>query len=210
MKYSALLSALVVSGLLLFSGCATMQASERSTETKMIVIQEKVEDGEQTGVLAPDQSRIYLATLKDIRTEYAGMSGKNSSRQKMDSLRDRLDVLEQVVNKALIPPKKADEPEDTFWERVGRDLGILERTENVKAPTIGDRMIKVQKRIDDGRNSGAFDLSMADGFQAKMDYIRKEYLRMMEGGRTPPIEEKELISRLLNSLEDDLNHVQRL
>ena len=38
----------------------------------MILIQEKIEDGLKTGALTPDQSSMYVATLKDIRTDYKG------------------------------------------------------------------------------------------------------------------------------------------
>jgi len=191
----------------LFSGCASMQTRtvyDRSTETKMIVIQEKVEDGLKTGVLTPDQSRMYLDTLKDIRTDYAMIKDKSVSRDERNRLQVRLDVLGDVINKALASPVKAGESADSFWERVGRDLGVLPKAGEIKEPSLGDRVLYLQKKIDDGRSSGIYSLSQADEFQARLDTIRSNYLLATEGGRSATIEEKEVFSRLLDSLESDL------
>ena len=176
----------------------------------MIVIQEKIEDGVKTGALTPDQSRMYLATLKDIQTDYAGLKGKSATREERNSLKGRLDVIGDVVNRALTPAKKNEEPKDSFWERFGRDMGVLSKTEKSKEPTMGDRIITLQKKIDDGRNSGAFSPIQGNDFQAVLDYTRSEYLRMMKGGRSATNAEREEISRLLDSLETDLNHLPRL
>lgn len=213
MKKLVLLTLLAGLLLALFSGCASMQTSsviERSIETRMIVVQEKIEDGQKTGALAPDQSRMYLETLKDIETDYAGSKGKNASHEERNSLQGRLDVLEKVVNKALTSADKNGKPKSSFWERVGQDLGVLDKTEEPKEPTIGDRIVKLQKKIDDGRSGGAFSLKQGSDFQAVLDYVRSEYLRMMKDGRTATLEEKEVISRLLDSLETDLQQLPRL
>ncbi len=213
MKGNSLLSLLLCLGFVLLSGCASMQTTsvyDRKSETRMMVIQEKVEDGLQSGMLAPDQARMYLATLKDIQTEYTGSRGKNVSREEMNGLQGRLDVLEKVTNKALTPPRKKDQPKESFWERVGQDMGILSRTEKVKAPTRGERIAYLQKKIDDGRSGGAFSLAQGAQFQAKLDYIRSEYLRMLAGGGSAETGEREVISRLLDSLEGDLEQIPRL
>ncbi len=210
MKKSSLLSVLMALVLCLSSGCATLPAYERNTEARMIVIQEKIEDGAASGALATDQARTYLASLKDFRTDYAEMIGKKVSREERDELRGRLDVLEKVVDKALTPAKNAGEPQDTFWERMARDLGILPKTGKARALTNGEMIIRLQERIDDGRNAGAFSLAKGEEFQGKLDYIRYSYLRMMEGGRTPSMEEREVIARLLYTLDKDLDLVPRL
>ena len=205
----------VLAGLLLalFSGCASMRTSpayERSTEIKMIVIQERIEDGQKTGALTPDQSRMYLETLKDIQTDYAGLRGKSVSREERNNLQVRLDVLGDVVNKAITRTKKNEKLKTSFWERVGQDIGALSKTEKNKEPTSGERIITLQRRIDDGRSSGAFSLKQGDDFQALLDYVRSEYLRMMKEGRPASVEEREVISRLLDSLESDLKLVPQL
>jgi hypothetical protein len=213
MKKFALLTVLMGLGLALFSGCASMQTRlgyERSAETKMIVIQEKIADGVKTGALAPDQSRMYQATLKDIQADYAGFRGKSVSTEERNSLQGRLDVLGDVVYRALNPAKKNEAPKDSFWERLGRDMGVLPSTGKTKEPTMGDRIITIQKKIDDGRSSGAFSLKQGNDFQAVLDYARREYLRMLDGVRPATIEESAAVSRLLDSLESDLNHLPRL
>jgi hypothetical protein len=138
------------------------------------------------------------------------MRGKSVSSEERNGLEGRLDVLGDVINRALAPPEKAKAPKDSFWERVGREVGVLPRTGKIKEPTPGDRIITFQRRIDDGRNSGAFSLAQGSEFQTKLDYIRSEYLRMMEGGRSATIDEKAVISRLLDSLDTDLNQVPQL
>ncbi len=212
MKKLALLTVLVGLGLALFSGCAAMQTSsvfERSSEAKMIIIQEKIEDGLKSGALAPDQSRMYLATLTGIQTDYAGR-GKSVSREAWNNLQGRLDVLGDVLNRALTPAQKNEGPKDSFWERFGRDMGVLSQTGKVSEPTRGERINALQRNIDDGRSSGAFSLSQGSDFQAKLDYIRYEYLRIMRVGGSTTIEERDVISRLLDSLETDLKLVPRL
>jgi len=42
-------------------------------------------------------------------------------------------------------------------------------------------------------------------FQSRLDSIRRDYLRMTEGGRQPTSEERADISLRLDSLEKDLN-----
>ncbi|HEX9022909.1 MAG TPA: hypothetical protein VF799_03625 [Geobacteraceae bacterium] len=209
-KSSLLIVLLTALVLALAPGCATLPVYERNTEAQMIVVQEKVEDGAASGILAPDQTRMYLATLKDIRTEYTDMSRKKASREQREDLKGRLDVLEKVVDRAVTPIRKGAAPKDSFWEGIGRDLGFLAKTGKDRAPTNGETIIRFQKRIDDGRNSGAFSLAKGDEFQRRLDYIRSTYLHMMEGGRTLSTEEREVIARLLYSLDKDLNQIPRL
>src|SRR5664279_2332245 len=104
MKQAILLTVLMFFGLVLFSGCATMQTwpdNERSAENKMIVIQEKIGDGLKTGALTPDQSQMFLATLKGIRTDYELLRDKQVNRVEWDKLQGRLDVLGEEINRAL-------------------------------------------------------------------------------------------------------------
>ena len=89
MKKVILSAVLMVVGLSLFLGCATMQNgpdNQRSAETKMVVIQEKIGDGLKTGALTPDQSQMYLTTLKGIRTDYEGMRDRNVSQEEWNAL----------------------------------------------------------------------------------------------------------------------------
>jgi hypothetical protein len=184
MKKVILLSVLVVFGLALFSGCASVQTwpdNERNAENKMVVIQENIGDGLKTGALTPDQSQMFLTTLKDIRTDYTALRDKEVFRDEWNRLLGRLDVLGEEINRALARPARIEEPRN------------------------GDRIVSLQRRIDDGRINGRLPLTEGREFQARLDSIRREYLRMTDEGRYATHEERTDISRRLDSLETDLN-----
>ena len=184
MKNLALLTVFVVLGLALSSGCASIQTWPdygRSAENKMVVIQEKIGDGLKTGALSPDQSQMFLTTLKVIRTDYAELRDKRVSREEWKSLHGRLDVLGEEIDRALT------------------------RTARIEEPRSGDRIVTLQGRIDDGRTSGRLPPTEGRDLQARLDSIRSDYLRMTEGGRSTTYEERADISRRLDSLETDLN-----
>jgi len=184
MKKSALSALLLVLGLALFSGCATIQTwpdHERSAESKMVVIQENIGDGLKTGALTPDQAQMFLTTLKGIRTDYTLLRDKQVSQEEWNNLHKRLDVLGEEINRAQ------------------------SRTTKIEDPRNGDRIVTLQRRIDDGRVSGRLPQNDGRGFQSRLDSIRSDYLRMTEGGRSATSEERTDISRRLDSLETDLN-----
>jgi hypothetical protein len=186
MKKAISSTVLMIFVLALFSGCATMPQTwpdnQRSAENKMVVIQEKIGDGLKTGELTPDQSQMFLTTLKGIRTDYQALRDKAVSRDEWDNLLGRLDVLSDEINSAL-----------------GRHARTTE------GPRNGDRIVTLQGRIDDGRINGRFPLTEGREFQSRLDAIRGDYLRMTEGGRYTTHEERKEISRRLDSLETDLN-----
>jgi len=184
MKKAILLAVLMVFGLALFSGCASIQTwpdNQRSAENKMIVIQEKIGDGLKTGALTPDQSQMYLTRLKDIRTDFEALRDRNVSREEWDNLLRRLDALGDEINRALTRSARVEEPRN------------------------GDRIVALQRRIDDGRINQRLPLTEGRDYQSRLDSIRSDYLRMTEGGRSTTYEERAGISRRLDSLETDLN-----
>lgn len=184
MKNAILLTVLMVFGLALFSGCATTQTwpdSERNAENKMVVIQEKIGDGLKTGALTPDQSQMFLTTLKGIRTDYTELRDRRVYRDEWDRLLGRLDALGEEINR------------------------VLARATRIEEPRNGDRIVSLQRRIDDGRINGRLPLTDAREFQSRLDSIRREYLRMTEEGRYSTHEERTDISRRLDLLETDLN-----
>jgi hypothetical protein len=188
MKRAILFTVLMVLGLALFSGCATMPQrwpdQERSAENKMVVIQEKIGDGLKTGSLSPDQSQMYLTTLKGIRTDYTALRDKEVSGDEWDRLNGRLDALDGEINRAMIRPASPARMEE---------------------PRNADRIVTLQRRIDDGRTSGRLSPAVGGDYQSRLDSIRRDYLRMTDGGRYATTEERTDISRRLDSLETDLN-----
>ncbi len=184
MKKVILLSVLVVFGLAFFSGCVSMQTwpdNERSAENKMVIIQEKIGDGLKTGALTPDQSQAFLTTLKNIRTDYTVLKDRMVYREEWDSVLGRLDTLRDEINRAL------------------------GQTARMETPRNGDRIVTLQGRIDNGRISGRLPLTEGREFQSRLDSIRRDYLRMTEGGRYSTHEERTDISRRLDLLETELN-----
>jgi len=185
MKNAILLTVLVGFVLALFSSCATMPQTwpdyERSAENKMVVIQEKIGDGLKTGALTPDQSQTFLTTLKGIRTDYTELRDKRVYHDEWDRLHGRLDALGEEINRALARPARIEEPRNA------------------------DRIVALQRRIDDGKISGRLPSTEGREFQSRLDSIRRDYLRMTEGGRYSTPEERADISLRLDSLEKDLN-----
>jgi hypothetical protein len=188
MKRTVLWAVVMAFGLALFSGCATMPQrwpdQERIAENKMVVIQEKIGDGLKTGAITPDQSQMYLTTLKGIRTDYTALRDKEVSRDEWDRLNGRLDALDGEVSRAMTRPASPARMEE---------------------PRNADRIVTLQRRIDDGRTSGRFSSTDGRAYQDRLDSIRRDYLRMTEGGRYATNEERTDISRRLDSLETDLN-----
>ena len=187
MKKAIILTVLLGCGLAVFSGCASIQRwpdSERSAENKMVIIQEKIGDGLKTGALTPDQSQMFLTTLKDIRTDYTALRDKEVSRGEWDRLLGRLDGLEQEINRALARPASPA---------------------RIEEPRNGEKIVALQKRIDDGRTSGRLPSKEGGDYQSRLDSIRRDYMRMTEGGRSTTYEERADISRRLDSLETDLS-----
>jgi hypothetical protein len=186
-KKIVLLAVLMGFGLALFSGCASIQTwpdNERSAENKMVVIQEKIGDGLKTGALTPDQSQSFLTRLKGIRTDYEALRDKRVYREEWDSLFGRLDALGEDINRAL-----------------ARNTRIEESRE----PRNGDRIVTLQRRIDDGRINRRLPQTEGREFQARLDAIRSDYMRMTEGGKYSTHEERTDISRRLDSLESALD-----
>jgi hypothetical protein len=188
MKNASLLTVLMVFVLTLFSGCATLPQTwpdyERSSENKLVVIQEKIGDGLKTGALSPDQTQMFLTTLKGIRTDYEMLRDRRVYREEWDRLNGRLDALGDEINRALARPARIEEPRN------------------------GDRIVALQRRIDDGRIGRRYPSTEEREFQVRLDSIRRDYLRMTEGGRYTTHEERADISRRLDSLETDLNRFQ--
>jgi len=189
MKTAISTTALIFLMFTLLSGCATAPQTwpdyERNAENKMVVIQEKIGDGLKTGSLTPDQSQMYLTTLKGIRTDYTNLRDKRVYRDEWDRLNTRLDALGEDINRGYArgyaQPARMEEPRN------------------------GDRIVALQRRIDDGRISRRLPPTEEREFQSRLDSIRREYMRMTEGARSTTVEERSDISRRLDSLETELN-----
>jgi hypothetical protein len=195
MKNASLFTIVMVFGLALFSGCATMPQTwpdyERIAENKMIVIQEKLGEGLKTGALSVDQSQMFLTTLKGIQTDFEVLRDKRVYRDEWESLNGRLDALGEEIDRAYARPARIEAP-----------IVVPRRIEQ---PRNGDRIVALQGIINDGRISRRLTSTEEREYQTRLDSIRREYLRLTEGGRYTTNEERADISRRLDALETDLN-----
>ena len=183
------LSAAMVFGLILITGCASIQIwpdYQRTAENKMFVIQEKIGEGLKTGALSLDQSQGFLSKLKAIRADYAALKDRSVYRDEWDNLIARIDGLGEEIDRAMV------------------------RTTRIQEPGIGDRIVALQKRIDDGSTGKRLSLAAERDFQFRLDTIRRDYMRMTEGGRYATYVEEADISRRLDTLESDLNRTGRI
>jgi len=173
----------LVVGVGLLWGCASMQAwpeSERSAENKMALIQEEIGDGLKTGALTPDQSQSFLTKLKVIRTDYTALRDKPVYREEWNSLQARLDALGEDVNSARARTTRRDDPRN------------------------GDRIVALQRRLDEGRSDGRLPQPEGRDLQARLDTIRGDYSRMTDGGRTISYEERDRVQGRLDALDADV------
>ena len=184
MKKTALTTVLMLFGLVLFSGCASMHAwpdQERSAENKMVAIEQRIGGGLKSGALTPDQAQMFLTSLKGIRLDYTELRNQIVYQEKWNSLHHRIDVLEDEINRALA------------------------RTTRMETPMNMDRISILQRNIDDARISRRLPVREEREFQARLDSIRRDYFLMMEGSRPASYEESADISRRLDSLARDLD-----
>lgn len=122
-----------------------------------------------------------MAKLEDIRRDYLVLREKNVYRDEWESLLGRLDVLDADVNTALACPPR------------------------VEMHPIDDRLIVLQRRIDDVRITERATQTEAREFQVRLDAIRSDYLRMKEGGRFLGNKDIEEITLRLDLLEIDID-----
>lgn len=183
MKKSAFSTILMIIGLVMFSGCASMHVwpdQERSAESKMVVIEGNIGDGLKTGSITPDQAQMFLTTLKGIRIDYLELRNKAVYQKEWDSLHHRLSMLGEEINRAMNRPTR------------------------METPIHMDRISILQRNIDDGRISGRLPIREEREFQARLDSIRRDSQQMTEGSRPVRHDGRADISHRLDSLARDL------
>jgi hypothetical protein len=185
MKKIVMLTGLAVMAAAFLAGCLAPQQTwpdyKRSAESKIVVIQEKIGDGLQSGSLSADQSQMFLTTLKGIRTDDLTLRDKPVAQSEWVDLHARLDALNTEVDRAKVRPAA------------------------MESSRSGDRILFLQTRLDDGRTARRWSVTNERDFQYRLDAIRQDYLRMTENGRYATAEERNDIDRRLNSLESDFN-----
>ena len=153
---------------------------ERRADDRMVVIQQRIGKGLEVGELTPNEGQILLARLENIRKDYTVLRERSSTQEEWESLLARVDDLEREVNRQLAYPSRVDEIR------------------------IEDRMIILQRKIDEGRMTGRFTRMQAREFQARLDAIRGEFFHLVKD-RPFTQEEKIEVARRLDLLEGDIN-----
>jgi len=157
-------------------------AYERKTEDRMFTLQQRIGNGLASGELAPNEAQNLLAKLENIRREYTVLREKRTMAEEWDPLLGRLDDLEREVNRVRAQPSRIDETR------------------------IEDRMIVLQRRIDEGIMAGRLARVQGREFQLRLDSIRRDFLQRIKDRPFTPEERAETSSRL-DSLERDINRV---
>ena len=187
MKKFAILTGMAVMAAAFLAGCMAPQTwpdYNRSAESKIVVIQEKVGDGLKTGTLSADQSQMFLTTLKGIRTDDLALRDKPVAQHEWVDLHARLDALNAEVDRAKARPT------------------------TMESPRSGDRILLLQSRIDDGRTARRWSMTDERDFQYRLDAIRQDYLRLTENGRLTTVQERSEIDSRLDALESDVNRAR--
>jgi chromosome segregation ATPase len=157
-------------------------AYERRTEDRIFSIQQAIGNGLASGELNPNEARSLLAKLENIRREYTVLRERMTTAEEWDPLLGRLDDLEREVNRVRAQPPRIDETR------------------------IEDRMIVLQRRIDEEIMAGRVTRLQGREFQVRLDSIRRDFLQRIKDRPFTPEERAETTSRL-DSLERDINRV---
>ena len=126
--------------------------------------------------------RIFWQSLKIFAGNIPVLRERNTTAEEWDPLLGRLDDLEREVKNVRAQPSRIDETR------------------------IEDRMIVLQRRIDEGIMAGRLTRVQGRDFQLRLDSIRREFLQRIKDRPFTPEERSETSSRL-DSLERDINRV---
>jgi len=157
-------------------------AYERRTEDRIFMLQQGIGNGLAAGEITPNEAQNLLAKLENIRREYTVLRERNTTAEEWDPLLGRLDDLEREVKNVRAQPSRIDETR------------------------IEDRMIVLQRRIDEGIMAGRLTRVQGRDFQLRLDSIRRDFLQRIKDRPFTPEERSETSSRL-DSLERDINRV---
>ncbi|MFZ3048829.1 MAG: hypothetical protein WA151_23175 [Desulfatirhabdiaceae bacterium] len=149
---------------------------------RIVALQHRIDDIRISRRLSLSEERDLQYRLETIRQDYMRMTegGRYISTDEGADIARRLDVLETDLN----------------------------RITRVEEPWSGDRIDALQRRIDDARINRRLSLTEERDFQYRLDSIRRDYIRMTEGGRYISREEGADIALRLDLLETDLNRLR--
>jgi hypothetical protein len=157
-------------------------AYERKTEDRMFALQQRIGNGLASGEFTPNEAQGLLAKLENIRRDYSVLRDRRTTQGEWEPILGKLDDLEREVGRVRAQPSRIDETR------------------------IEDRMISLQRRLDEGITAGRLTRVRGREFQLRLDSIRRDFLERVKDRPFTPEERTEISSRL-DSLEGDLNRV---
>ena len=157
-------------------------AYERRTEDRMFLLQQEIGKGLGSGELTPNEAQNSLTKLDNLRRDYTVLRERMTTQAEWAPLLTKLDDLEGEVKRVRAYPSRIDETR------------------------LEDRMIVLQRRIDDGILIGRLPRAQGREFQLRLDDIRREFLQRIKD-RPFTTEEKGETSSRLDLLESDINRV---
>jgi hypothetical protein len=184
-------TALMVFGVVLISGCATLSIQkwpddEKNVEAMIVTISQQVGEGLRTGAFTINQSQMFLRQLGGMRRESAELSSKNVMHAHWNDLHKRLDSVEEAVNNAFAQSGKVDEDSRSAV-----------------------RVVKLQQDLDNAIKEERLSQAESTNFQSRLDEARKEYIKITVDDGTPiTLDEKRRLSSKLDSITTDLNKFQ--
>ena len=185
-KKKILLLAIVLGMMTVLVQCASVSQrwpeNERRTEDRMFLLQQEIGNGLGSGELTPKESQNFVAKLDNLRRDYTVLRERTTTQEEWVPLLTKLEDLEKEVKVVRAYPSRIDETR------------------------LEDRMIVLQRRIDDGILIGRLPRALGREFQLRLDDIRREFLQRIKD-RPFTTEEKGETSSRLDLLESDINRV---
>jgi hypothetical protein len=157
-------------------------AYERRTEDRMFALQQRIGNGLASGEVTPNEAQNFLKKLENIRADYTLLRERRTTQEEWDPLLVKLDDLEREVDRVRVQPSRVD---DTRIE---------------------DRMIALQRRLDEGITAGRLTRVQGREFQLRLDGIRREFLYQIKE-RPFTSEQRTETSSRLDSLEREIDRV---
>jgi len=156
--------------------------NERRTEDRMFSLQQEIGKGLGSGELTPNEAQNSLTKLDNLRRDYSVLRERTTTQEEWVPLLTKLEDMEKEVKVVRAYPSRIDETR------------------------LEDRMIVLQRRIDDGILIGRLPRAQGREFQLRLDDIRREFLQRIKD-RPFTTEEKGETSSRLDLLESDINRV---
>ncbi|GJQ48802.1 MAG: hypothetical protein K8F34_08580 [Candidatus Kuenenia stuttgartiensis] len=184
-KKKMLLLVIVLGMMTVLVQCASVSQrwpeNERRTEDRMFLLQQEIGKGLGSGELTLDASQEFVVKLDNLRRDYTVLRERKTTQEEWAPLLTKLEDMEKEVKVVLAYPSRIDETK------------------------LEDRMIVLQRRLDDGMLIGRLRRVQGRDFQLRLDDIRREFLQRIKD-RPLTTEEKGETSSRLDLLESDVNN----